>query len=205
MIKTILFDLDGVLVEAKEWHYKALNMSLRDIVGYEIPLEDHLTIYEGLPTKVKLSMLEKKGLVQKQHFDSIFKLKQHHTLNLIGTYCKPDPVKIDMMHKLHEYKKGCVTNSIFKSAYEMLVRSGLNYYMDYVQGNEATPFTKPNPSPYLKAMATMGVEPLETLIIEDAENGYMSAIKSGAHVLKVADYKDVNAENVLNKIGEIHD
>jgi HAD superfamily hydrolase (TIGR01509 family) len=192
MIKSILFDLDGVLVNAADWHYKALNLALRDIVRYEISEEEHRTIFNGLPTRTKLSFLVERGVIKIEQVDNIFKLKQHYTLGLISTYCKPDPIKIEMMHKLNAYKKGCVTNSIYKTAYEMLVHSGLNYYMDYVQGNEATRFPKPNPSPYLKAMSVMGIEPKETLIVEDCEKGYTSAIKSGAFVLKVETYQEVN-------------
>ena len=46
MIKLIIFDLDGVLVEAKEIHYDALNIALGN--KYEISIEEHLTKYDGL-------------------------------------------------------------------------------------------------------------------------------------------------------------
>ena len=49
MIKTIIFDLDGVLIESKEIHYKALNEALP--FNYRISYEEHLSTYDGLPTK----------------------------------------------------------------------------------------------------------------------------------------------------------
>lgn len=52
-IKAILFDVDGVLTDAKEWHYEALNKALK-LFGYEINRYEHLSSYDGLPTKVKL-------------------------------------------------------------------------------------------------------------------------------------------------------
>ena len=55
MIKTIIFDLDGVLIESKEIHYKALNAALP--ANYRITYEEHLSTYDGLPTKKKLDML----------------------------------------------------------------------------------------------------------------------------------------------------
>ena len=48
MIKFIIFDLDGVLVEAKEIHYKSLNLALGD--KYKITIEEHLSTYDGLKT-----------------------------------------------------------------------------------------------------------------------------------------------------------
>ena len=57
-IKAVIFDLDGVLVEAKEWHYLALNKALKHF-GFKIDRIEHLTTYDGLPTKVKLNRLSK--------------------------------------------------------------------------------------------------------------------------------------------------
>ena len=37
IIKAIIFDMDGVLIEAKEWHYEALNRAL-NLFGYEISI-----------------------------------------------------------------------------------------------------------------------------------------------------------------------
>jgi len=203
MIKNILFDLDGVLIEAQNWHYEAFNRALHDICGYEIPYDEHMSTFNGLPTKAKLKILTERDIVKEKDYERIFILKQHHTMNIIKTNCKPDPIKIDMMHKLMEYRKACVTNSIYKTAYEMLVHADLNYYLDYVQGNEATKFPKPNPSPYLHSMAFMGISPIETLIVEDSEKGYQAAIASGAHVLKVKDSTEVYYDNVIGRIGEI--
>ena len=55
-IKAVIFDMDGVLIDAKDWHYEALNMALRTF-GLEISRHDHLTTYDGLSTKHKLEML----------------------------------------------------------------------------------------------------------------------------------------------------
>ena len=55
-IKAVLFDMDGVLIDAKDWHYEALNKAL-GLFGMEINRYDHLNTFDGLPTKVKLQML----------------------------------------------------------------------------------------------------------------------------------------------------
>ena len=75
-IKLVIFDLDGVLVDACEWHRLALNEALKDVVGYEISLDDHYREYNGTPTKVKLQKLESKGIVEKRDFAVIQDLKQ---------------------------------------------------------------------------------------------------------------------------------
>ena len=55
-IKAIVFDMDGVLIEAKDWHYEALNRAL-SMFGHKISRYDHLVSYNGLPTRRKLEML----------------------------------------------------------------------------------------------------------------------------------------------------
>ncbi len=197
MINTIIFDLDGVLIDAREWHYIALNKALMDACGVSISRDEHISKYDGRPTKKKLELLASEGRIKEEKFTAIFNLKQHYTLMMIRDYCKPDPIKIAMMNSLRGYKKACVTNSIAKTAYEMLVLSGLNYYLDYVQGNEATLFPKPNPSPYLKAMSELGAIPDTVLIVEDSPCGLTAAHRSGAHVLEV-DYQSCNADTVLS-------
>ena len=55
-IKAVLFDMDGVLIDAKEWHYEALNRALA-LFGMPISRFEHLTTFDGLPTRKKLEML----------------------------------------------------------------------------------------------------------------------------------------------------
>ena len=78
MVKLIIFDLDGVLVEAKNIHYKALNEALGK--KYAITWNEHLSTYDGLKTTQKLEMLsEKKGLPRENH-KTIWETKQYITL-----------------------------------------------------------------------------------------------------------------------------
>ena len=54
MIKVVIFDLDGVLVDTKEIHYLSLNQALVKYNFKEITYDEHNKIYDGLPTKEKL-------------------------------------------------------------------------------------------------------------------------------------------------------
>ena len=61
MIKTIIFDLDGVIVDTKLIHFSSLNEALKKTKKkYEISYSDHLKLYDGLPTVTKLEELLKK-------------------------------------------------------------------------------------------------------------------------------------------------
>lgn len=88
MIKAVLFDMDGVLIDAKEWHYETLNDALA-LLGLNISRTEHLAVYDGLPTRKKLEMLTKtRGLPPRLH-DFLNTLKQKMTYQVIVEKCQP--------------------------------------------------------------------------------------------------------------------
>ena len=61
MIKSLIFDLDGVLVNTKDLHFLALNEALKKSkIKYNISYDDHVNIYDGLPTLEKLKLLNQR-------------------------------------------------------------------------------------------------------------------------------------------------
>jgi len=205
MIKLIIFDLDGVLVEAKEIHYKTLNMAINEIAGpqYVIQLKEHHSIYDGLKTKQKLDLLTKnKGLPVDFHED-IWNTKQKYTLNEISNL-KPCNKLIFLMENLkkNDFLIACCSNSIKQSVLVMLSKLDLIKYFDLILSNEDVKNNKPHPEIYWKAMSSLSVLPEETLIIEDSPHGLLSAHRSCGKLLRVDNPKDVTLDKILNKIKE---
>jgi len=96
-VQLIIFDLDGVLVEAKNIHYESLNKALGS--EFSISWDEHLSIYDGLKTNQKLEMLHtQKGLPQKL-FKQIWEEKQRYTLEALSNL-KPSPQLIQYAHLL---------------------------------------------------------------------------------------------------------
>lgn len=201
MIKAVIFDLDGVLIDATHWHYEALNKAL-GLFGYTITEEEHKNFYNGLPTKKKLEYLSKdKGLPKALHsFINI--MKQKYTVELIERGCKPDFQKIFMLKKLKErgFRLAVCSNAIASSVETMLKRSRIREYFDLVLSNEDISEPKPSPAIYLKAFAKLSVSPQESVIVEDAEHGKKAALASGGVLLEVSNYNEVNYDLVNNFI-----
>lgn len=192
--KAVLFDLDGVLVDACDWHYEALNRALAQLTGYEISRQDHETTYNGLPTKVKLKSLADRGFIQESQMEKISDLKQQLTISVIEDLCKVDLTKIQLMRKLTQegFKIACVTNSIRKTACLMLQKSGIYDYMDCIISNEDVSNAKPHPEGYIKALVFLNCLPEDAIIIEDSPKGIEAAEKTGAKVIQVANATEVN-------------
>jgi hypothetical protein len=91
-IDAILFDLDGVLVDACDWHYEALNAALVGAGHPPIGRETHLSTFNGLPTRKKLEML---GISYGEAIE-INRQKQKHTLDIIQTSATIMSEKIEL-------------------------------------------------------------------------------------------------------------
>ena len=205
MIKHIIFDLDGVLVDAREIHYEALNLALEDINPiYKISREEHLSTYDGLPTRKKLEMLTiQKGLSPDSH-NLVWKKKQEKTLEVIDRM-DPDVRMRNVLRILKNdgYSVHVCSNSIKSTIKMMLVRRELIEFVDEIFSNEDVKQPKPNPEIYLHSIIKAGVSPKETLIIEDSHIGRRAAIESGSHLHGVRNPNDVKIEDILSHIKKI--
>ena len=202
MIKLIIFDLDGVLVEAKNIHYDALNRALGE--EFAISWEDHLSIYDGLKTNQKLEMLtERKNLSVKLH-EKIWNDKQKYTLKMLKEL-KPDKNLINVFEYLNQkgYKVAVCSNSIRKTVLTVLSKLGIMEYMDFIISNEDVKNSKPHPEMYWKAISVMRCLPEETLIVEDSPYGLLAASRTHSHILRVKNPSEVTVDNINNKLKNI--
>ena len=134
MIKLVLFDLDGVLIDAKQIHYKALNEALGE---YAISEEEHVNIYDGRKTTEKLEKLtERKGLPKEEH-SKIWQDKQNITMHMIQEL-KPNEDIVDLFELLEKlgYKIGVCSNSIRRTTLTALAASKLISYCSVIISNE---------------------------------------------------------------------
>ena len=191
-IKCILYDLDGVLVDACEIHYDAFNKALMNVCGFKLSRREHEVDFNGLPTKTKLNILEEQGRISSELFDSINTVKQNYTWEALSTLTV-DPTKVELHEETKKLniKLGCVTNSILLSAQKMLINTGQHQFMDILISNEDITHPKPNGEGYVVAMVHLGVFPNEVLIVEDSPKGLEAANSTGAHVLEVSNSSDV--------------
>ena len=203
-IKAVIFDMDGVLVDAKEWHYEALNKALA-LFGYEISRYDHLITYDGLPTKRKLEMLTmEKGLPEKLH-PYINQLKQKYTIERVYQDCHPVFAHQYALARLKAegYRLACASNSVRASVDLMMQQSDLMQYLEFCISNQDVEKAKPDPEIYEKTLYKLGLEADECVICEDNINGITAAKRVGAHVLEIGSVYDVNYDNIVSFVKKI--
>src|ERR687889_327752 len=119
-IKGIIFDMDGVLIDAKEWHYEALNAALK-LFGCEISRYDHLVTFDGLPTKKKLEMLSLEGGFPRKLHDFVNDFKQQYALAKLSA---------------EGYRLAVGSNSVRRTIEVMMEKAGLSRYIEFYLSNE---------------------------------------------------------------------
>ena len=203
-IKAILFDMDGVLIDAKDWHYEALNRALT-LFGMAISRYDHLVTYDGLPTKNKLEMLSRERNLPAALHPFLNKMKQQYTMELVINKCKPVFYHEYALSRLKNdgFRLAVCSNSIRASIEEMMDRSNLAKYLEFMISAQDVSIGKPNPEIYNLAISRMMLKPEECLILEDNEHGIQAAVASGAHLMRIHSVEDVNYQNIQGRIQEI--
>ena len=197
MIKVIIFDLDGVLVDTKMIHYEALNLALEKFKFKKISINDHIKNFDGLPTFKKLEILNKKIGLPKKEFSKINEYKQKITSKILKKKIKKNNKLINLFKFLHkDHKIAVATNAVRSTLNICLNKLELNKYIDYKLSNEDVNQPKPNPEIYLRIFLHFGVYPSNALVFEDSHYGREAAVSSGAQLYPIKEIKDLNAKSI---------
>jgi beta-phosphoglucomutase len=194
MIKAVLFDADGVLVDACELHYVAFNRALATM-GWNISPQEHTTTYNGLPTQKKLDLLtETKGFPEDWH-KAVHGLKQEFTWQAIADCLLYDAEKRELLVKLKQQgiKIAVCSNSLHKSLQKMLASIGILDLVDLIIGNDDVKTPKPDPEMYLLAAEKLNLDIKDCAIVEDSPVGLQAAYAAKpGQVIVVQGPREVN-------------
>jgi HAD superfamily hydrolase (TIGR01509 family) len=129
-------------------------------------------------------------------------MKQIYTMEIVHARCKPTFQHEYALSQLKSrgYSIAVCSNSIRNSIELMMEKANLGRYLDFILSNEDVQFAKPDPEIYNKAIAMLGLNPAECLVVEDNENGIRAAKASGAQLLEVESVSEVNITNILSRV-----
>lgn len=205
MVELVVFDLDGVLLDAKTIHFEALNKALEEVdPKYTISYEEHIAKYDGLPTKTKLLKLAVEKGLPEDCFDFIFHAKQSYTRSGFRSFAKSE--KLDAIFRFiisEDIIVAVASNSIRETIQIALDSLGIAPYVNYIFSNEDVKFPKPSPEMYLRCMIAANVAPSNTLIFEDSQVGRQAAIASGATLCPIKNCDDLTLEKVKEYVHRI--
>ena len=204
MIKALLFDYDGVLIELVETHYEALNKAIVENIGPSLAIsrEEQDSIYNGLSTKTKLNLLVQNHGLNPSKIDKINEDKQKYTLEFINLHIKPNlQLKEDLIKlKSEGFKICCASNAMLATVELGLKKLDIYDLFDYVLGNDDIKRQKPAPDIYYKCFLHLGLDAKECMVIEDSKHGREAAFRSNAAVCTVDSPKDVTYDHLKKSI-----
>tara|TARA_A100001011_G_scaffold334250_1_gene362490 strand:+ start:57 stop:1433 length:1377 start_codon:yes stop_codon:yes gene_type:complete len=204
MIDTIIFDLDGVLINSKDIHFEALNRALSEnSVNYQISYEDHLKNFDGLPTLTKLEILNKKKVLPKKLYKKIKYKKNIITRKLLTKRLVYNKNTYQLFKKLSKkFKIGIATNAIEDTLKIAIRKLKISKFVNFSISTEHIKNPKPHPEIYLRCIINLDTKPKNTLVLEDSHNGRLSAKEAGAKLMPVKSLNDVSYINIINFIKE---
>ncbi len=202
-IKLIIFDLDGCLIDSREYHFLSLNQALSEIdPKFVISKKDHLARFDGLPTKEKLLLLTKERGLPQTKYDKIWNRKQYLTTDIIEKETFEDSKLIELFKQLKSdnIKIYVCSNSIKNTVELVLKQKGILSFVDGFYSNEDVVSPKPHPEMYWMAMTKEKMLPEETIIVEDSYVGRKAAISSGAKLCAVKNPDEVTLEKIYEEM-----
>lgn len=190
--KAVIFDMDGVLLDARDWHFRALNSAL-EIFSLKIEDREHETVFDGLSTAQKLEKLVRDGRLGGHLTGIVNAIKQERTLREASQLLFPSVEHLLLVSHLKAmgFAVGLATNSIRRTTEAMMNWAGLWPFFDVVVTNEDVSFPKPDPQIYIAACSALGVSPSNAFAVEDGKYGQMAAAEAGCKVVPVGGPGDV--------------
>lgn len=206
MIKAILFDFDGVIVDSEKIHMQTFN----EILSLHVPENRWYQEFAGTGSRKIIVKLMKEHSMEGDAGELVEKRRE-----LFRQYLdriKPLPGMKEFLQSTSQ-KKAIVSGGHRSYIEALLDMMDIRKFFGFILSAEDTPYRKPDPKPFLIAAEALGVKPEECLVIEDSYSGCQGARAAGMRLvwvrphpsmsppdcdLVVEDFTDPKLTDILN-------
>jgi len=179
MVKGFIFDLDGVLTDTAEYHYRGWKR-LADELGIPFTREDNESL-RGIPRLASLRLILKGREYPEDEIQEMMERKNGYYLEFIKDIAPRDvlPGARELLEEIRAAGLRSALGSASKNAREVVERLGIAELLDAISDGNSVEFQKPAPDLFLHAAAQLGLSPSECIVVEDAAAGIEAAQAGG--------------------------
>lgn len=192
MIKAVLFDMDGVIIDSEPLHFEADEKLMTDL-GYSVP-DNYFASFIGISNPDMWKQV-KDAFQMKESIDTLLELQKKINTQLLEDAVL-EPIKgirplLESL-KSNQIKTGIGSSSSTECIKQVVSKFNLNSHFDVLQSGEEVENGKPEPDVYLEVARRLNVMPHECVVIEDAHAGVNAAKKAGMFCIG---YQNPNSGN----------
>ncbi|MGO2924819.1 HAD family hydrolase [Lactococcus laudensis] len=183
MIKTVIFDMDGVLVDS-EYTFLETKTDMLKTAGFP---KDVSYQYQFMGTTFEVMwtiMKEELGLLESISF-YINDMNERREVMIARDGIRAIKGAQDLVKRLFEagFKLAVASSSPKHEIVRAMTELGLVDYFEVLVSGEEVAHSKPAPDVFLAAAERLGVSAQDAIIIEDTKNGSLAARRAGAYVI----------------------
>lgn len=189
-IKAIVFDLDGVLVDAKEWHTNALRYAL-GMFGCHLSNKELLQHKGGTLDFLQQLFEEGRPII----VDRAYRIKKYCMNTIIDDECRPISRIIDAVEFARDHCDGniaLVTNCSKYTAHKLIDAIGLKDYFLHIITSTDVKQPKPHYEGYTLASLKLDISPRNCLAIEDSDIGILAAVEARYNTLRIGNFSELS-------------
>jgi len=205
LIKAVIFDLDGVIVDTAHYHYLAWKR-LANELGIELSLADNERL-KGVSRIESLNIILQLGTITLSEHDKELLANKKNTWfvdyveRMVPEEIFPGVLQLLKNLKANGIKVALASSS--KNAKAVIKLLHIQQEFDVVVDGTMITHSKPNPEIFLLAAQKLGLDPKECLVFEDAEAGVEAAVAAGMACVGVGSVAQLSkADKVISKTGE---
>jgi len=184
MKKGIIFDMDGVLIDAMPFHAEAMRLAIKEVTDHDI---DKKVIYilEGMPGSKLVKEIFRREKISEDVDDTIAKKISKRKKEIFKEIQNSGPIRgaRELLDDLRSCNclKLLVTGSAKQEIQSILNENiGSDKFDLVITGDDLEEGQgKPDPAPFLKALEKMNLSPSETVVVENSPLGVEAAANAG--------------------------
>jgi beta-phosphoglucomutase len=203
-LKAVIFDLDGVITDTSEYHYRAWKR-LADEEGIPFNRDDNDKL-RGVSRGECLKILLNRKQISAEQFQKMMDRKNEYYVELLRKMTSENILSGAREIVLELKRRGIKTAvaSVSKNTRTVLQGTGIEALFDVIVDGHSVKNTKPAPDIFLFAAKELGVKPEDCAVVEDAEAGIDAALAGNMLSIGIGPEERVGkARYRFEKIGDI--